>query len=405
MSTAREFEVILWGASGFTGSLVAKHFVETYGSGLNWAMAGRNVQKLEAVRSQLGCYQVPIVQADSHDATAMEALAQRTRVVCTTVGPYALYGMPLLAACAKVGTHYCDLTGEVQWMGKTIREYQAVAEHSGARIVHTCGFDSIPSDLGVLYTQQQMLITHNTHATAIKARIGKFKGSASGGTIASMMVMMEQMSNDPSIRKELENPYSLNPAGEQAGSDGLDDNRAIFDQDFDQWTSPFVMAAVNARVVRRSNALSGFRYGKEFSYDERQLTGEGRRGQKKAKNIALGSKLTPVFMSLSPIRKLAGRFLPKPGEGPSPDEQMSGHFEMFFHAKASDGNSQVRTRVSGDRDPGYGATSRMLGESAVSLALDSLTCGGGIWTPASAMGHTLIERLERHAGIQFEVID
>jgi short subunit dehydrogenase-like uncharacterized protein len=404
MSDTREFEVILWGATGFTGSLVAQHFVDTYGAELNWAMAGRNLTKLEQVRAKIGAPDVPLIQADSQDQEAMAALAARTKVICTTVGPYALYGTPLIAACAQAGTHYCDLTGEVQWMSQTIRDYQDVAAASGARLVHTCGFDSIPSDLGVYYTQRAMQQKNSSFASRVKARVGKFSGGASGGTIASMMVMMEQMSKDASIRQELENPYSLNPAGEQSGPDGLDDNRAIYDEDFVQWTSPFVMAAVNARVVRRSNALAGYPYGKEFEYCERQLTGEDKRGQKKAKNIALGSKLTPVFMALGPIRKLAGRFLPKPGEGPTPEEQRNGHFEMFFHGQNADGSQTVRTRVSGDRDPGYGATSRMLGESAVCLARDELSCPGGVWTPASAMGNLLIERLQQSAGITFETL-
>ena len=402
MAAEREFDIILWGATGFTGSLVARHFVDTYGGDLNWAMAGRNLKKLEQVRNQLNDPSIPIIQADSHDQAGMDTLASRAKVICTTVGPYASYGTPLIAACAKAGTHYCDLTGEIQWMSSTIRDYHDIAQASGARIVHTCGFDSIPSDLGVLYTQQQMQRVHGVYAEHIKARVGKFKGGASGGTIASMMVMMEQMSKDPKIREELENPYSLNPEGEQKGLDGLDDNRAIFDEDFGQWTSPFVMASVNARVVRRSNALAAYPYGRNFRYDERQLTGEDKRGQKKAKNIALGSKLTPVFMTLSPVRKLAGRFLPKPGEGPSPEEQRSGHFEIFFHGRSTDGSKTIRTRVSGDRDPGYGATSRMLGESAVCLARDELSCKGGVWTPASSMGQQLIKRLEANAGIQFE---
>ena len=404
MTAEREFDIILWGATGFTGSLVAQHFVDTYGGDLNWAMAGRNLKKLERVRDQLNHPNIPIIQADSHDQAGMDALASSTKVICTTVGPYASYGTPLIAASVKAGTHYCDLTGEIQWMSSTIRDYQDIAQASGARIVHTCGFDSIPSDLGVLYTQQQMQRVHGVYAGHIKARVGKFKGGASGGTIASMMVMMEQMSKDPKIREELENPYSLNPEGEQSGLDGLDDNRAIFDEDFGQWTSPFVMASVNARVVRRSNALADYPYGKHFRYDERQLTGEDKRGQRKARNIALGSKLTPVFMTLSPVRKLAGRFLPKPGEGPSPEEQRSGHFEMFFHGLSTDGSKTLRTRVSGDRDPGYGATSRMLGESAVCLARDELSCKGGLWTPASSMGQHLIQRLEEKAGIQFQLL-
>jgi short subunit dehydrogenase-like uncharacterized protein len=404
MNKEREFDIILWGATGFTGSLVARHFVDTYGGDLNWAMAGRNLKKLEQVRDQLDSPSIPIIQADSHDQEGMNALANRTKVICTTVGPYASYGTPLVAACAKAGTHYCDLTGEIQWMSSTIQDYHQLARESGARIVHTCGFDSIPSDLGVFYTQQQMLNAHGVYADHVKARVGKFKGGASGGTIASMMVMMEQMSKDPNIRKELENPYSLNPEGEQSGLDGLDDNRAIFDDDFGQWTSPFVMASVNARVVRRSNALADYPYGRDFRYDERQLTGEDKRGQKKAKGIALGSKLTPVFMTIGPVRKLAGRFLPKPGEGPSPEEQRTGHFEMFFHGCSADGTKTIRARVCGDRDPGYGATSRMLGESAVCLSQDNLDCGGGLWTPATSMGNQLINRLRENAGIQFEQV-
>ena len=282
-------------------------------------MAGRNLEKLETVRAKLGNPEIPLIQADSHDQTAMDTLASRAKVICTTVGPYALYGTPLVAACARAGTHYCDLTGEIQWMSQTIRDYQETAAASGARIVHTCGFDSIPSDLGVFYTQAQMQGRASRLCDNPSRRVSEnSKVAPSGGTIASMMVMMEQLSKDPGIREELENPYSLNPSGEQAGMDGLDDNRAIFDDDFDQWTSPFVMASVNARVVRRSHALAHYPYGKDFQYDERQLTGEDKRGQKKAKNIALGSKLTPVFMTLSPVRKLAGRFLPETGRGTQP---------------------------------------------------------------------------------------
>jgi short subunit dehydrogenase-like uncharacterized protein len=403
MTQAREFEIILWGATGFTGSLVAQHFVDTYGPDLNWAMAGRNLDKLEKVRAGLGNTGIPVIQADSHDQEAMNDLAARTKVICTTVGPYALYGTPLVAACAQSGTHYCDLTGEVQWMGQTIKDFDASAKVSGAKIVHTCGFDSIPSDMGVFYTQQQMQLQFDEYAKAIKARVGKFSGAASGGTIASMMVMMEQMSKDPSIRAEMENPYSLNPQGEHSGPDGLDDNSAIYDNDFQQWTSPFVMAAVNARVVRRSNALAGYPYGKDFSYDERQLTGTDNAGKRKAKNIALGSKLTPGIMSIALMRKLAGKFLPKPGEGPSPEAQRKGHFELFFHGHGSDSAHSLKTRISGDRDPGYGATSRMLGESAVCLARDELASDAGISTPAAAMGAALIKRLESKAGITFEV--
>ena len=404
MSNNREYELILWGATGFTGALVARHLVDTYGDGLNWAIAGRNLDKLEKLKKELGSPAVPVIQADSSDRGSLDAMVKRTRVVCTTVGPYASYGTELLAACAHEGTHYCDLTGEVQWMAHTIKHYQQVAEASGARIVHTCGFDSIPSDLGTLYLQQCMQKEFGEYADRVKSRVGKFSGSASGGTIASMMVMMEQASNDSSVRDIMADPYSLNPEGDRSGADGPDDNTAIFDDDFSQWTSPFVMAAVNTRVVRRSNALSLNRYGKEFSYDERQLTGTDKRAKRKAKAIAMGTRLTPTVMSVGLLRKLAGRFLPAPGEGPSPEEQRRGHFELFFHGVNSKSGNTLRTRLAGDRDPGYGATSRMLGEAAVCLARDDLSCPGGILTPAAAMGDQLIKRLESSAGITFELV-
>lgn len=404
MTKQREYELILWGATGFTGALVARHLIETYGDSLNWAIAGRNPAKLESLKTELGSPDLPVIQADSGDRDSLDAMVNSARVVCTTVGPYASYGTELLAACAQAGTHYCDLTGEVQWMAHTIDQYQKKAEASGARIVHTCGFDSIPSDLGTLYLQQCMQQEFGEYADIVKARVGKFSGSASGGTIASMMVMMEQASKDSSVRDIMADPYSLNPAGERIGADGPDDNTALFDEDFSQWTSPFVMAAVNTRVVRRSNALSENLYGKNFSYDERQLTGTGTGAKRKAKAIATGTKLTPTVMSFGPVRKLAARFLPSPGEGPSPEEQRRGHFELFFHGTNSVSRNTLKTRLAGDRDPGYGATSRMLGEAAVCLARDDLSCAGGIWTPATAMGDSLIKRLQASAGITFEVL-
>ena len=404
MSINREFEVILWGATGFTGSLVARHLIDTYGDDLKWAIAGRNLAKLEQLKEQLDQPELPVILADSSDRSSLDAMVNRAQVICTTVGPYASYGTELLAACAAAGTHYCDLTGEVQWMAHTIDQFQKIAEGSGACIVHTCGFDSIPSDLGTFHLQQCMQQKYGEYADRVKARVGKFSGSASGGTIASMMVMMEQASKDVSVRDIMADPYSLNPGGEKKGVDGPDDNTAVYDEDFSQWTSPFIMAAVNTRVVRRSSALSHYRYGENFSYDERQLTGTGKQGKRKARNIATGTRLTLPLMSVGMIRKLAGRFLPAPGEGPTPEEQRNGHFELFFHGLNSATGHTFKTRVAGDRDPGYGATSRMLGEAAVCLARDDLDCGGGLWTPATAMGDCLISRLKASAGITFEVV-
>jgi short subunit dehydrogenase-like uncharacterized protein len=379
--------------------------VANYGDDLNWAIAGRNRGKLEELRDKLGQPDLPIIQADSGDRKSLEAMVTATRVVCTTVGPYALYGDELLAACAASGTHYCDLTGEVQWMARTIERYLPAARKSGARIVHTCGFDSIPTDLGTWFLQQQMFERYGEHADEVKSRVGRFSGSASGGTIASMLQMLEEAGNDPAVREAMENPYSLNPGGEQWGPDEIDSNRPEYDEDFNQWTAPFVMAAINARVVRRSNALAGYPWGTEFRFSERLLTGEGGKGKRRAASVGLGSQLTLLAMGLKPIRQIASRFLPAPGEGPSPEEQRRGHFELFFHGHNIDSGNALKARVSGDRDPGYGATSRMLGESAVCLARDALTCEGGIWTPATAMGRSLLERLQASAGMSFEVLD
>lgn len=399
-----EFEVVLWGATGFTGALVARHLIETYGDDLKLALAGRNQSKLESLREELGQPELPLIKADSGNRNSLDEMVARTRVVCTTVGPYANYGTELLAACAAAGTDYCDLTGEVQWMTKTIEFYLEDARASGARIVHTCGFDSIPTDLGTLFLQNAMHEQYSEYADRVKSRVGKFSGSASGGTVASMMHMFEEAAGDASVREAMTNPYSLNPRGEQKGPDQPDRNRAEYDEDFQQWTSPFVMAAINTRVVRRSNALAGYPYGHQFRFSERMLTGDGRGGKHKASTVSFGSQLTPVAMAVKPLRRLAARFLPAPGEGPSPEAQLRGHFELFFHGVNSASGNSLKARVSGDRDPGYGATSRMLGEAAVCLARDDLKCAGGIWTPATAMGDHLIARLRENAGMSFELV-
>jgi short subunit dehydrogenase-like uncharacterized protein len=403
MSEAHEFDLILWGATGFTGKLVARHLVDTYGEDLNWAIAGRNSAKLEQLLDELGQPSLPILMADSDERHSLDRLAQRAVVICTTVGPYARHGTELVAACVAAGTHYCDLAGEVQWMARMIREHQAEAEATGARIVHTCGFDSIPTDLGTYYLQQQMKREYGHVADRIKSRVGKFSGAASGGTIASMMVMMEQARSDPAARKALTNPYSLYPAGIEPGPDGPDPRSADYDDDFQQWTCPFMMATINARVVRRSNALTGFSYGRNFHFDEKQLTGTGTAGRRRASRNAMAMSATMLTMAIGPARKLAARFLPAPGEGPTPEQQRKGHFELFLHGRHEASGDTLRVRVSGDRDPGYGATSRMLGEAAVCLARDDLDLGGGFWTPASAMGEQLIARLTASAGITFGI--
>ena len=395
----REFDLILWGATGFTGQLVARHLVVHYDrDALNWAMGGRNEAKLKAVREALGAPYLQLVPGDSQDETTMTALAGRTRVVCSTVGPYARYGSNLLAACARAGTDYCDLTGEVHWIRRMLDAHQEEAESSGARIVPTCGFDSIPSDLGVYVLQREMQRRHGRPSPWIKGGVARLKGKASGGTVASMLNLMEEASKDHKVRRILVNPYSLNPEGKRSGPDGRDRMSPAYDQGFGKWTAPFIMAGINTRVVRRSAALLPELYGEGFSYREAMLAGRGVGGAVKAAAVAGIMAASLGALAVGPIRHLIAPRLPQPGEGPTPEEQENGSWEMRFLAEP------LQVRVRGDRDPGYGSTSKMLAESAVCLALDHLEVKGGFHTPASAMGDLLIDRLQRNAGITFEVM-
>jgi short subunit dehydrogenase-like uncharacterized protein len=403
----REYDVVVWGATGFTGKLVADYLAATYGVGgdLKWAIAGRNRAKLEAVRTSIladpQLEQLPIIIADSENEKSLEDMAARSRVICTTVGPYALYGTALVAACVAAGTDYCDLAGEIHWMAKIIAIYQGEAEESGARIVHTCGFDSIPSDMGTWFLQQAIADQHGVAATQVKSRIGRNRGSASGGTIASMLNMMDEAKEDDSVREAMTNPYSLYPADTPPGDDGADQANARFDPDFQQWTSPFIMAAINTRVVRRSNALLGFPWGEGFRFDESMLN----RSRYEATRNALATSVGMLSLAVGPVRNLAKKFLPQPGEGPSRQAREAGHYELFFHGRhPEDASKNMRARVTGDMDPGYGSTSKMLAEAAVCLAKDARSTGGGIWTPASAMAETLLDRLQKNAGLTFEIL-
>ena len=307
----------------------------------------------------------------------------------------------MVAACAAAGTHYCDLTGEVHWMAKIISRYQGEAENSGARIVHTCGFDSIPFDLGAWFLQDAMMKEHGVPALEIKTRVGRFSGAASGGTIASMLNMLAEADDDPSIIELMDNPYSLNPDGAATGPDGADQSGAVYDPDFKQWTSPFVMAAVNTRVVRRSNALLNFAWGTDFHYNEATLC----KSRIAATRNALAGTVGMGLLGKPAARRLAARMLPKPGEGPSQQAREEGFYELFFHGiHPLDRNKDMRVKVTGDMDPGYGSTSKMLAESAVCLAKDDIKVGGGIWTPASAMNELLLGRLTNNAGLKFEII-
>ncbi len=403
----RDYDIIVFGATGFTGQLVAEYLLAEYGVGndLHWAMAGRSLEKLKTVRDELGDERITLLVADSNDDASLQALARQTKVVCSTVGPYALYGSKLIAACVAEGTDYCDLTGEPHWMKNMIEAHQADAEQSGARIVHSCGFDSIPSDMGVLFLQNAMQAAHGHPADHIKFRMDKVKGTFSGGTFASMLNLMEEAGRDKELREVLADPYALNPEGSVRGDDVNDQTGAQYDEDFERWTLPFVMASINTRVVRRSDALMDNRYGEGFRYEEAMLAPKDM-GTVKAKLAATGMMAGMISMAVPPIRAVAKRFLPKPGEGPSPEARENGFFEaLLYGVNEADRDADMIARVTGDRDPGYGSTSKMLGESAVCLAKDTPITAGGFWTPASALGESLLERLQAKAGLTFEIVD
>jgi short subunit dehydrogenase-like uncharacterized protein len=406
----REFDVVIWGASGFTGRLVVEYMHQTYGvdGEVRWAVAGRNENKLKQVLKEMvgpaDVGEIPVIVADSNDDASLRAMVASTRAICTTVGPYAMYGTLLVALCAELGTHCCDLTGEVQWMRKMIDLYHPVAEGSGARIVHTCGFDSIPSDLGTLYVQQEMKKRHGVYSPRVKYRVVRADGGMSGGTVASMMNMMEEAKIDPSILDLMADPYALNPANMPRGEDGPDQTGSVYDQDFDQWTAPFIMSGINTRVVRRSHALLDYPWAKNFRYDEAMLMGDGPGGFAKATLVSGGTGLMTLATSFAATRNVLGRLAPSPGEGPSRQTIENGFFEIeFFASHPEDPDKNLVAVVTADRDPGYGATSKMIAESAVCLAKDDLETPAGVLTPAVAMGGALIERLVARAGMTFTI--
>ena len=401
MNPTKEFDIIVWGASGFTGRLVAAYLFKQYGTqgDLKWAMAGRSQEKLTAVRAEVADSSVPIVLADSNDVASLKAMILRTKVVCTTVGPYVTYGSKLVAACIAHGAHYCDLAGEVQWMRQMIDKHHEEAQANGVKIVHTCGFDSIPSDMGVYFTQKEALVQKGQRAKRIRMRVAGMRGGLSGGTYASLSKVLEEAMQDKEIYKVLVNPYGLNPTDKQEGGDHPDLQKVIFDPTSKSWIGPFIMAGINTKVVRRSNALSGYAYGNDFRYDEATMSGKGFKGRMKG----IMSALPLILMTAKPgsiLKRIANRMFPKPGEGPTKDQRENGFYSLRFYATLEDGSTALG-KVTGDKDPGYGSTSKMLGEAAVCLAKDSLPEISGILTPSTAMGDALLDRLEKHAGLTF----
>jgi short subunit dehydrogenase-like uncharacterized protein len=393
MKPSSKFDIVLYGATGFTGQLIAEYLAAHYGSdnSLKWAMAGRSLDKLASVRDAMGApADTPLIVADAGDPASLQAMLGQTRSVITTVGPYQLYGSELLAACAASGTDYLDLCGEPVWMRQMIDAHEATAQSTGARIMFSCGFDSLPFELGVFFVQQQANKVFGAPAGRVKTRIRNATLAFSGGTFASARASFAAAANDLSLVAMLQNPFVLTPGFE--GPKQPRANKPALDEDLGAWTAPFVMASINTRNVHRANMLMNFIYGKDFVYDEMILTGHGEQGEANAKRIV-------AAVNAERLGAVAG---PKPGEGPSKDEREAGSYDLLFVAIAPDGR-QVRAAVKGDRDPGYGSTAKMMGECAVCLLRDTPDVAAGIWTPGAAMGEALIKRLVDNAGLSFEV--
>ena len=395
----REFDIIIWGASGFTGRLVAEYLSQNYSPNeLKWAIAGRDGNKLNKIRDQYLDEKIPIIIADSFDEISLKKMTKRTKVICTTVGPYAKYGSLLVKSCVSSKTHYCDLAGEAQWIRKMIDLHHEDAKDNNVRIVNSCGFDSIPSDLGVYYIHKNI----SKKNLSIRMRVTGAKGTYSGGTYASMQNIIKEAFKDREVRKSLTNPYGLNPVGQQDGLDKRDLRSVKYDKRIKSWISPFLMAGINTRIVRRSNALSNFSYGKEFTYDEAVMTGKGFKGR--LNGIFLSIPL--MFLAAKPgsfFNKIFNIISPKPGQGPNKKERENGYFSLRFFVFQKDGNKSI-FKVTGDRDPGYGSTSKMLAESAVCLAKDRLEENYGVVTPSYAMGDSILDRLVSNAGLTFSKI-
>jgi short subunit dehydrogenase-like uncharacterized protein len=387
-----KFDIVVYGATGFTGQLVAEYLAAHYkgDASLKWAMAGRSRDKLAAVRDASGApTDLALIVADASDPASLKAMVEQTRSVIAGVGPYQLFGSDLVAICAATGTDYLDYCGEPIWMRKMIDAHEAKAKASGARIVFSCGFDSLPFELGAFFVQQEARRAFGAPAPRVKGRVRDMSGTLSGGTAASARATFAAVAKDLSLVSMVQDPFVLTP-----GFDGPKQprgNKPVMEEDLGSWTAPFVMATINTRNVHRSNMLMNFSYGKDFVYDEMVLTGPGEQGEANAKKVVAAVNAA----------RLGASGGPKPGEGPSKEERENGHYDLLYIAIAPDGR-QVRASVKGDCDP-YGSTGKMIAECAICLLRDKPDVPAGIWTPGAALGDRLIKRLEDNAGITFRV--
>ena len=384
----KNFDVVIYGASGFTGKLVAEYMHKQYGQdeSISWAIAGRSKEKLTAVKEAIGIsHDVPLLIVDSNNESSIAEMVQQTKCVLTTVGPYQLYGLNIIKQCVMHGTDYVDLCGEPGWMHEMINEYSAQAQETGSRIVFSCGFDSIPFDLGVYFLQKEVISQYGKPALNIRGRVRAMNGEFSGGTAASLGATMASLKKKPELFEVLANPFALSNG--YVGPEQPRDNKPLFDEKLETWVAPFFMAPINTKNIHRSNALMGHMYGENFCYNEMWIQGSGEEGKAAADFV---SKMNPLADA------------PEPGKGPSRESIENGNYDVLFCADLDDG-SVMHASVKGDLDPGYGSTSKMIAESAICLIKECSNLDGGIYTPAPSMGENLIARLEANAGLEFNL--
>jgi len=382
----KSLDVVIYGATGFTGKLVVEYMQENYGNdeSVSWAIAGRSEEKLKAVSEDLKIgSNVPHLLVDSNDTDSIESMVKQTKCVLTTVGPYQLYGAKILQQCVIHGVDYVDLCGEPGWMHEMINEYSNQAKETGARIVFSCGFDSIPFDLGVYFLQKEVIAQHGQPAPNVRGRVRAMNGEFSGGTAASLGATMASLKEKPELFEVLINPFALSNGF--TGPEQAQDSKPVYDEKLETWVAPFFMAPINTKNVHRSNVLMDHLYGEDFCYNEMWIQGPGEEGKAAAEFVA----------SMNPLADA-----PAPGEGPSKESRDNGNYDVLFCADLADG-STIQAAVSGDLDPGYGSTSKMIAESAICLVKECPELVGGIYTPAPAMGEKLIARLQANAGLDF----
>ncbi|MBR0752565.1 saccharopine dehydrogenase NADP-binding domain-containing protein [Bradyrhizobium jicamae] len=388
--SSSKLDIVVYGATGFTGQLVAEYLAARYSDGsLKWAMAGRSKDKLASVRDAIGApADTPLIVADASDVASLKAMVAQTQSVISTVGPYQLYGNELIEVCVEAGSAYFDLCGEPVWMRQMIDKHEAAAKASGARIVFSCGFDSVPFELGTFFVQEEAKRVFGAPASRVKGRVRNMRGTLSGGTAYSAKATFDAVAKDLSLVAILNNPFALTPGFE--GAKQPRGSKPFYEEDLQSWAAPFMMALINTRNVHRSNMLMGFPYGQDFVYDEMVLTGAGEKGEKNAKLVMAANT------------GKTGPDAPKPGEGPSKEERENGLYDLLYVAIAPDGRT-VRAGITGDRDPGYGSTSKMISECAICLLRDTPDVRAGFWTPGAAMKDRLIKRLVDNAGLTFKV--